>query len=78
MARNFMTNTVNNIFGHHNRISLLEAIHGCQSSGELRHVYVAWAQALETNATGKKRLPELRESCSPCSECLPPPWRRWP
>src|SRR3990167_304398 len=61
MARNFMTNTVNNIFGHHNRISLLEAIHGCQSSGELRHVYVAWAQALETNATGKKRLPELRE-----------------
>ena len=61
MARNFMTNTVNNIFGHHNRISLLEAIHGCQSSSELRHVYVAWALALETNATGKKRLPELRE-----------------
>ncbi len=61
MARNFMTNTVNNIFGHHNRISLLEAIHGCKSSNELRHVYVAWAQALETNATGKKRLPELRD-----------------
>ena len=61
MARNFMTNTVNNIFGHHNRISLLEAIHGCKSSSELRHVYVAWAQALETNATGKKRLPGLRE-----------------
>lgn len=61
MARNFMTNTVNNIFGHHNRISLLEAIHGCRSSSELRHVYVAWAQALETNNIGKKRLPELRE-----------------
>jgi len=61
MARNFMTNTVNNIFGHHNRISLIEAIHGCRSSSELRHVYVAWAQALETNNIGKKRLPELRE-----------------
>lgn len=61
MARNFMTNTVNNTFGHHNRISLLESIFACQSSGELRQVYPAWAQALESNATGKKRLPELRE-----------------
>lgn len=61
MARNFMTNTVNNIFGHHNRISLLEAIFACQSSEALRKVYPAWAHALETNNTGKKRLPELRE-----------------
>lgn len=61
MARNFMTNTVNTIFGQHNRISLIEAIHGCRTSDELRHVYVAWAQAMETNSTGKKRLPELRE-----------------
>jgi len=61
MARNFMTNTVNNIFGHHNRISLLEAIHGCRTSSDLRGVYAAWAQALGTNAIGKKRLPELRE-----------------
>lgn len=61
MARNFMTNTVNTIFGHHNRISLIEAIHACQSSEDLRRVYVSWAQAMEGNATGKKRLPELRE-----------------
>lgn len=61
MARNFMTNTVNNIFGHHNRISLVESIYNCKSSSELRGVYPAWASALETNSTGHKRLPELRE-----------------
>ena len=61
MARNFMTNTVNNIFGHHNRISLIESIYNCKSSAELREVYHAWAQALESNSTGHKRLPELRE-----------------
>jgi len=61
MARNFMTNTVNNIFGHHNRISLIESIYNCQSSSELREVYHAWAEALEANSTGHKRLPELRE-----------------
>lgn len=61
MARNFMTNTVNNIFGHHNRISLVEAIHGCQSAEELRGVYTMWATALETTVAGRKRLPELRE-----------------
>ena len=61
MARNFMTNTVNNIFGHHNRISLIESIYNCKSSSELREVYHAWAQALESNSIGHKRLPELRE-----------------
>lgn len=61
MARNFMTNTVNTIFGHHNRISLIEAIHACQSSDDLRRVYGPWVQAMETNSIGKKRLPELRE-----------------
>lgn len=61
MARNFMTNTVNNIFGHHNRISLVEAIHGCSSSSELRDVYDMWANALESSAAGHKRLPEFRE-----------------
>lgn len=60
-ARNFMTNTVNNIFGHHNRISLIESIFSCQSSEALRKVYPAWAEALSSNGTGKKRLPELRE-----------------
>ena len=60
-ARNFMTNTVNNIFGHHNRISLVESIFSCQSSSQLRRVYPAWAQALATKGTGKKRLPELSQ-----------------
>ncbi len=61
MARNFMTNTVNNIFGHHNRISLIEAIHNCESSSDLRDVYDMWATALESSAAGHKRLPEFRE-----------------
>jgi len=61
MARNFMTNTVNTIFGQHNRISLVESIHACRSAEDLRHVYKAWAEAMESNSTGKKRLPELRE-----------------
>ncbi|MFZ1499838.1 MAG: hypothetical protein WAT33_08445 [Giesbergeria sp.] len=61
MARNFMINTVNNIFGHHNRISLVESIFGCKSSSELRNVYSAWATALESSSAGHKRLPELRE-----------------
>lgn len=61
MARNFMTNTVNTIFGHHNRISLIEAIYACQSSDDLRRVYGSWEQAMESSSIGKKRLPELRE-----------------
>ena len=60
-ARNFMTNTVNNIFGHHNRISLVESIFACQSSSQLRQVYASWAQAIASNGTGKKRLPELSQ-----------------
>ncbi|MBY0412087.1 MAG: hypothetical protein K2Q97_18630 [Burkholderiaceae bacterium] len=61
MARNFMTNTVNSIFGHHNRISLLESIYGCESAEELRKVFPAWKSALESSSSGKKRLPEMIE-----------------
>ena len=61
MARNFMINTVNTIFGQHNRISLVESIYGSKTTEELRHVYIAWAEAMESNAVGKRRLPELRE-----------------
>ncbi len=60
MARNFMTNTVNTIFGHHNRISLIESIHLCQSAEDLRRVFPAWKHALEGQASAKKRLPELQ------------------
>ena len=61
MARNFMINTVNTIFGQHNRISLVESIYASKTTEELRHVYIAWAEAMESNAVGKRRLPELRE-----------------
>ncbi|MFN4118808.1 hypothetical protein [Acidovorax sp.] len=61
MARNFMTNTVNSIFGHHNRISLLESIHACRTSEQLRQVYPHWVETLSGSAIGLKRLPELRE-----------------
>ena len=60
-SRNFMTSTVNNIFGQHNHISLVEAIFACQSSSQLHQVYPAWAQPLSSNSTGKKRLSELSE-----------------
>ena len=60
-ARNFMINTVNTIFGQHNRISLVESIYGSKTTEELRHVYIAWAEAMESNAVGKRRLPELLE-----------------
>lgn len=61
MARNFMTNTVNSIFGHHNRISLLESIHACKSTEQLRQVYPHWVETMSGSAIGLKRLPELRE-----------------
>lgn len=60
-ARNFMTNTVNNLFGHHNRITLIESIFSCKSSAALRDVYPAWENAVSSIGSGKKRLPELRE-----------------
>lgn len=61
MARNFMTNTVNNMFGQHTRISLIEAIFKCATSEELRAVYPAWVETMSGSATGLKRLPEFRE-----------------
>ncbi|MBU0749689.1 MAG: hypothetical protein KKH21_01615 [Gammaproteobacteria bacterium] len=61
MARNFMTNTVNNTFGHHNRISLIESIHACSTSEQLRGVYPHWVETMSSSAIGLKRLPELRE-----------------
>lgn len=61
MARNFMTNTVNNTFGHHNRISLIQSIHACSTSDQLREVYPHWVETMSSSAIGLKRLPELRE-----------------
>lgn len=61
MARNFMTNSVNTIFGHNTRFSLLKSIHGCQSTQELRAIYPAWAETMSGSRTGAKRLSELRQ-----------------
>lgn len=61
MARNFMTNSVNNIFGQHTRLSMIEAIFKCHSTSELRAVYPAWVETMSGSAVGTKRLPELRQ-----------------
>lgn len=61
MARNFMTNTVNAIFGQHTRLSLIKSISACQTADALRQVYPDWAQTLSSSSDGAKRLPELRQ-----------------
>lgn len=61
MARNFMMNTVNTIFGQNMRLTLIETIHACKTVQELRQAYPLWAEAMESNRAGAKRLPEMRE-----------------
>lgn len=61
MARNFMMNTVNSIFGQHTRLSLIEKIAGAQGGEGLRQVYPQWEAAMEESRAGAKRLPEFRE-----------------
>lgn len=61
MARNFMMNTVNTIFGQNTRFTLMEAIFACKTSQDTRRVYTMWAQTLSDSRIGAKRLPELRE-----------------
>lgn len=61
MARNFMMNTVNTIFGQNTRFTLMEAIFACKTAEDTRRVYSMWAEALNTSRIGAKRLPELRE-----------------
>lgn len=60
MARNFMVNTTNGIFGQNMRLSLIKSILACKSSEELRQVYPAWADTMASNSASAKRLPELR------------------
>lgn len=59
MARNFMTNTINTMFGQNMRLSLIEEIFKCQSAQALRQVYPHWAAAMHESRAGAKRLPEL-------------------
>lgn len=61
MARNFMTNSVNNMFGQHTRLTLIEAIFKCTTSAELRAVYPDWVETMSASAIGARRLPELRQ-----------------
>ncbi|WP_210546816.1 hypothetical protein [Rhodoferax sp. PAMC 29310] len=61
MARNFMTNSVNNMFGQHTRLTLIEAIFKCDSSAALREVYPAWVETMSGSAIGTRRLPELQQ-----------------
>jgi hypothetical protein len=61
MARNFMVNTVNTIFGQHSRLTLIETISRSKTTDELRMAYLSWQQAMEGDRTGKKRLPDLQE-----------------
>jgi hypothetical protein len=62
MARNFMTNSVNNMFGQHTRLTLIEAIFKCNSTVALREVYPAWVETMSSSAIGVRRLPELRQN----------------
>ncbi|MFA6615185.1 MAG: hypothetical protein WCS60_03750, partial [Hydrogenophaga sp.] len=59
MARHFMINTVNAIFGQHTRISLVEGIALAQGTDALRQVYLSWEEAMAGSRTGHKRLPEF-------------------
>ncbi len=59
MARNFMINTVNAIFGQHTRISLIESIAQAKGTEGLRQAYLAWEEAMTGSRTGAKRLPEF-------------------
>lgn len=61
MARNFMANTTNSLFGQNMRLSLIKSISSCESAEELRQVYAAWAQNMASTAASAKRLPELRD-----------------
>jgi hypothetical protein len=61
MARNFMTNTTNTMFGQNMRLTLIESIFKCRSAEELRQVYPLWASTMGSIGIGAKRLPELRQ-----------------
>lgn len=61
MARNFMINTINTMFGQNMRLSLIESIFACKGAAELRSVYPAWVEAMADSRAGAKRLPELRQ-----------------
>lgn len=60
MARNFMINTVNTVFGQNMRLTLIQTIFEAQGTAGLRLAYLKWAESLAASRIGEKRLPELR------------------
>lgn len=61
MARNFMINTVNTVFGQHSRLTLIETIARAQGTKGLRQAYRAWAKAMQEDRIGARRLNEFRD-----------------
>jgi hypothetical protein len=61
MARNFMTNTINAMFGQHMCLSMIESISACDTSAALRQVYPAWYELMSSNRSAAKELPTLNE-----------------
>lgn len=60
MARNFMINTVNTVFGQYTRLTLIETITHAKGTDGLRQAYFMWSAALADNRIGAKRLPDLQ------------------
>jgi hypothetical protein len=61
MARNFMVNTTNNIFGQNMRLSLVKSILNCRGAEELREIFPVWTSNMASNTTGARELPEMRD-----------------
>ncbi len=59
MARDFMTNTVNTMFGQYTRLTFIEAVHACETTDQLRALFPEWVHVMSESAIGAKRLPEL-------------------
>ncbi len=60
MARNFMTNTTNTVFGQNTRFTLMEAIFACKTAYDTRRVYLLWAASMQASVIGSKRMSEFQ------------------
>ena len=60
MARNVMTNTINNVFPMNFQVGLLEAISDCDTTVDVRRVYPQWETTMTSSKAGLKRLPEFK------------------
>lgn len=61
MARNFMINTLNTMFGPQSRLTLVKKIFDSKDSAELRTHFADWDRNIGESRIGARRLPELRE-----------------